>query len=334
MATKSEGLKSTAETALDPELPICDAHHHLWDFPGDRYLLEEFLKDIKRGGHRIVQTVYIERELMYRKEGPEVMRPVGETEFLDGLAARSASGPARVAAAIVGFADFSLGDGVAPVLEAHIAASAGRFRGIRSISIWHASPQIVRLRIVPKGLLLDPKFRKGFAYLRKYNLCFDAWMYHTQLAELADLARAFPDTPIVLNHMGGPIHIGPYAGKRDEVLQDWRQGMTALAACPNVLVKLGGVGMPLFGFGWDKRPVKPDSTEVAGAMAPYFSLCIERFGSDRCMFESNFPPDKKAYSYNVVWNAFKRLARGFSPGDKTALFLGTAQRAYRLPSTP
>jgi len=331
-------LALVTEDPIEPELPICDPHHHLWDRParedrpGNRYLLEEILQDIG-DGHNIVQTVFVECRSMYRKDGPEEMKPVGETEFVQGIAAQSASGQygtTRVSAGIVSHADLTLGAAVAAVLEAHIAASSNRFRGIRHSSTWDASADVRSYMSPPKGLLLDPRFREGFACLQKYGLSFDAWLYHSQLTELADLARAFPDTIIIVDHIGGLLGIGPYTGKREEVFQQWKKGIAELSTCPNVVVKLGGLGMPICGFGWHERSKPPNSTELAEAMAPYFLWCIEQFGVDRCMFESNFPVDKASYSYTVMWNAFKRISRDFSPRDKVALFHNTAVRVYRL----
>ncbi|MFC1977247.1 amidohydrolase family protein [Chloroflexota bacterium] len=335
MATEREAwLTLTKEDPMEPELTICDPHHHLWDRPDDRYLLEELLQDIG-GGHNVVSTVFVECRSMYRKDGPQEMQPVGETEFVQGIAARSASGQygiTTVAAGIVGFADLTLGAAVVPVLEAHLAASRNRFRGIRYISAWDATPGITSYRNPPKGLLLAPEFREGFAYLQKYSLSFDAWLYHPQLTELADLAMAFPDIPIIVDHIGGALGVGPYAGKREEVFQEWKRVITALATCPNVVVKLGGLGMPLCGFGWHERATPPNSTELAEAMAPYYLWCIEQFGVDRCMFESNFPVDKQSYSYTVMWNAFKRISRDFSVEERAALFHDTAVKVYRLGS--
>jgi L-fuconolactonase len=346
MTTKlEEWLRLTKEDPIDPDLPICDPHHHLWDHPDDlpedrvpdthrqvrHYLLKELLEDTG-GGHRIEQTVFVECRSMYKKDGPQEMRPIGQTEFVQGIAAQSASGQygnTAVAAGIVGFADLTLGSAVDPVLEAHIAASRNRFRGIRNISTWDASNDIDSRVKTPK-LLSDPKFREGFAYLHKYNLSFDACLYHTQLTDLVDLASAFPDTPIILDHIGMPVGIGPYARKREEVFQEWKQGIAALSTCPNVVVKLGGLGMPLCGFGWHERPKPPNSAELAEAMAPYYHWCIERFGTHRCMFESNFPVDKTSYSYTLVWNAFKRISKDFSPSDRAALLYDTAVKVYRL----
>ena len=336
METEREAwLKLTIEAPIDPDLPICDPHHHLWDRPNDRYLLEELLEDTG-GGHRIVQTVFVECKSRYKKDGPEEMQPVGETEFVQGIAdqvARGQYGVTAVASGIVGYADLSLGSKVAPVLEAHIAASKNRFRGIRHISVWTASPaDIMASYNAPKGLLLDPKFREGFACLQKYGLSFDAWLYFPQLMELVDLARAFPEIAIVVDHIGSLVRVGPYAGKNDEVFRDWKRGIAALAACPNVSVKLGGLGTPRCGFGWYEQAAPPGSAEMAKGLAPYFNWCIEQFGVERCMFESNFPVDKISFSYTVMWNAFKRLSKDFTPQERAALFHDTATKVYQLPT--
>jgi predicted TIM-barrel fold metal-dependent hydrolase len=327
-------LASRIEEPIDPDLPICDPHHHLWDRPGSTYLLQQVLQDTG-SGHHVVQTVFVECDAMYRPDGPQALRPVGETEFVEAIAAQAiaaqaASGPTAIAAGIVGFADLTLGANVAAVLEAHMAASPGRFRGIRHRAAWDPSPEISSHKGPPAGLLLDGRFRQGFACLPRYGLSFDAWLYHPQLMELADLARAFPDVSIILDHIGGPLGIGPYAGQRDSVFQAWKRSIAALADCPNVAVKLGGLGMQCCGFGWDRQRIPPSSAEMAEAMAPYYLWCIERFGADRCMFESNFPVDRISSSYTVLWNAFKRVARDLTPHERAALFHDTAARVYRL----
>jgi L-fuconolactonase len=329
---REDWLRLTVEEPLEPDIPICDPHHHLWYDADENYVIEDFLKDIS-GGHCVVQTVFVESRQMLAKGGPEAMQPVGETEYVVDIATSNSTGQqskTKVAAGIVGFADLMLGTAVAPVLEAHIAAGKGRFRGVRYATAWDASPEIRTRRKMQPGILLDTKFREGFSYLKKYGLSFDALSFHPQLMELADLARAFPDTPIIVEHVGGPLGIGPYAPRREEAFRDWQQGMAALAGCPNVYVKLGGFGMEMFGFGWHERPRPPDSSSLAEAMAPYFSWCIERFGTGRCMFESNFPVDKRSYSYTVIWNAFKRLSKDISPGERRRLFLDNAVSAYRL----
>ncbi len=325
-------LALTEEEAIEPDMPILDPHHHFWERAGDVYLLEQLLADTG-SGHRVNQTVFVECRSMYRVEGPPEMRPVGEVEFVEGIAAANAAagGATGVAAGIVGHADLMLGDAVAPVLEALAEAGKGRFRGIRCTAAWDASPEITTARANSAGMLADAGFRRGLACLERMGLAFDAIVYHPQLAEVADVARAFPGLTIILNHVGRPLGIGPYAGRREELMPEWRRGMDAVAECPNVVVKVGGLGNPISGFDWHQRPFPPGSREVAAAGAPYYLYCIERFGANRCMFESNFPVDRQSYSYTVCWNAFKRLARDFSATEQADLFHNTAARAYGLP---
>ena len=333
LPVRDEWLKQWQEEILDRELPIVDPHHHLWDRGGSRYLLEDFRADVQTG-HNIVATVFVECRSMYRKDGPEELRPVGETEFVNGVAAMSASGsygPARACAGIVGHADLRQGARAEPVLEAHVRAGNGRFRGIRHITAWDADGALVSPTVrPPPGLMADRGFREGFACLAPLGLTFDAWLYHPQIGELASLADAFPDTRIVLDHVGGPLAIGPYAGRRSEVYQGWAAAIRALGRHPNVFVKLGGLGMHFGGFGFHELPQPPSSELLATAWRPYIETCIEAFGADRCMFESNFPVDKGSYGYAAFWNACKRLAIGATAAEKTALFSGTAARFYRL----
>ena len=272
---------------------------------------------------------------MYRADGDPAYASLGETEFVNGVAAMSASGGygrLRACAGIVGHADLQrLGGAVEPVLEAHVRAGGGRFRGIRNSSVWDADTSIVTVPTPPpRGLLGDARFREGFARLAKFGLSFDAWLYHPQIGELAALARAFPDTTIVLDHVGAPLGIGAYKGRRAEVFEAWRDSIRDIARCPNVNVKLGGLGMKVMGFGFEEKPRPPASEELAQAWRPYLETCIEAFGIDRAMFESNFPVDKQSCSYAVLWNAFKRFAAGYSEAEKHALFAGTACRVYRI----
>ena len=325
-------LAQVREEILDPDLPICDPHHHLWDHPRSRYLLDELLADTG-SGHRVVSTVFVECASMYRADGPAALRPVGETEFVNGVAAMSASGQygaTRVAAGIVGFADLALGEGVAAALDAHLAASP-RFRGIRHAAGWDASDEIRNSHTKPPpGLLGDGAFRRGFAELGRRGLSFDAWLYHPQLPELTALAKAFPDTAIVLDHFGGPLGIGPYAGRRAEIFDWWRSAIRAVADCPNVVVKLGGLVMPINGFGFHKGARPATAAELVEATRDWYLHAIDCFGPARCMFESNFPVDRQSCSYHVLWNSFKRLTADFSAGDRAALFHDTAARVYRL----
>ena len=288
--------------------------------------------DDLNGGQNIVETVFIECRSMYRKDGPENMKPLGETEFVQGIVAQSASGQygeTKIAAGIVSFADLALGGQVEKVLEAHQATS-NRFRGVRHITAFDADSNVPRPRPFPEGLLGDAKFREGLAVLDKLGLTFDAYLYHPQLHEVADLAGAFPGVTIILNHVGGPLGVGPYAGKRDQIFKQWQSSISAVSAHPNVVVKIGGLVMPVCGFDWHERTMPVTSRELAQGVAPYYLHCIEQFGPQRCMFESNFPVDKMACSYTVLWNAFKRLTQDFSTGDRTALFHDTAARVYRL----
>ncbi len=327
--------KRPSESALEPSLPIIDPHHHFWDTPQrGRYFLPELLADIG-GGHNIVATVFLECHAMYRNSGPAEMAPVGEVEFVNGIAAMSASGnygPCRVAEAIIGHADLTLGARVRDVLEAELAVGGGRFRGIRYGVAWDGSDAVGKFaaRFVPPHLVRDGKFREGFAQLGRLGLSFDSWQYHPQLADAVDLARAFPDTTIILNHVGGVLGVGPYAGHRQEILAAWKKDIGELAKCPNVNVKLGGVGMVSFGFDFHERDVPPSSEDLAAAWRQYIEPCIEAFGVNRCMFESNVPPDKQSGGYTELWNAFKRITANASAAEKTALYSGTAARVYHL----
>ena len=330
-------LSKPKEEALEPELPIIDPHHHLWDGRKgalqERYLLDEMLADIG-GGHNIVSTVFIECGAMFKADGPEAYRCVGETEFVNGIAAMSASGAygkTRIAAGIIGTVDLRIGDAAAGVLDAQIAAGGGRFRGIRRGAFWHASPEIENHRTnPPEALLLRDDFRKGFRHLAPRKLSFEVWCAHTQIQDATSLARAFPDTTIVLDHFGGPIGTGPYAGKQDEVFASWKTKIDELAGCPNVVAKLGGCYMEVNGYGFEKRASPPGSAELAEASRRYFEHTIDRFGPSRCMFESNFPVDKLSCSYTVLWNSFKRFSKGYSADERAAMFCGTAARVYRL----
>jgi predicted TIM-barrel fold metal-dependent hydrolase len=335
--TNQSWLKLTVEEPLDPDLPICDTHHHLWDLQttrvAPRYLLDEIMADLQ-SGHNVVSTVFIECGAMYRRDAVEALRVVGETEFVNGVAAMSASGlygATRVAAAIVGTADLRLGKAVGVVLDAQIAAGGGRFRGIRRSAAWDPDPAVPKHRTAPPpGLFARDDFRAGFAELSPRGLTFEAWCYHPQIPEVTALARAYPDTTIILNHFGGPIGVGSYAGRGREIYAEWRTSISELATCPNVVAKLGGINMEVNGFGWHERPRPPSSQELADATRHYYEFTIEKFGPDRCMFESNFPVDAVSCSYTVLWNSFKRLTAGYPAAASAALFHDTAARVYRL----
>ena len=325
---------SHREAIIEPELPIIDPHHHLWDRHGQTYLLQEFMAEAQ-SGHNIVGSVFVECGAFYRKNGPEMMQRLGEVEFANGIAAIAASqmyGKTQVCAGIVGSADLTFGQEIGQLLDAQIASAGGRFKGIRLITKWDADEQLNNGRyLIPPKLMSDPDFRKGFAELGPRNLSFDAMIYHHQIPEVIDLARSFPDTTIILNHIGGLIaKTRTYLAKEKEATDTWRASMHALAKCPNVYVKLGGLGMSYLGFGFEKLAKPADSTQLAAAWGPLFDDCIQAFGAQRCMFESNFPPDRASVDYHVIWNAFKRVAAKYSAAEKQALFFGTAAKAYQL----
>jgi L-fuconolactonase len=346
-------VSTEPEEILEPELPIIDPHHHLTysphlHAPADderaefvtlyhrveerhrRYLFDEFLLDAS-SGHDIRATVHVEANSMYRTAGPAELRPVGETEFANGVATMAATGlfgDTLVCAGIVGKVDYSLGDRVAPVLEAHIAAGGGRFRGVRA-SAMTAHPSVFDTGI-PEGWLLDATVQASFARLAPLGLTLDVTVLEPQLADVVALARRFPETSLILDHTGFPLGIGIYRGRRDERFPIWLQSMRDLAACENVVVKLGGLGTPIPGFdSFLSDPPAPSET-LAREWAPYIESSIDLFGAARCMFESNFPPDSGAGSYATIWNAFKRLAAHASPDEKHDLFSGTAARTYAI----
>jgi predicted TIM-barrel fold metal-dependent hydrolase len=342
---------TAVETVLEPDLPIIDPHHHLWDWPaamfadrpavhgfekvirlGVRYLLPEFLADLNTG-HNIRATVFLQCGAMYRADAPEAFKPVGETEFVNGVAAMCASGTygaIRACSGIVGHVDLTAGAVVSDVLEAHLKVS-DRFRGIRHSASYDPDSNVLGPLVrAGAGLYMDKSFREGFAQLAKFNLSFDAWLLEPQLPDLIDLARAFPGTPVILDHVGTPLGVASYQGKREERFPIWRENIRKLAALPNVSVKLGGLAMAFCNFPSFLQTPPASSEQLAAEWRPYIETCIEHFGTNRCMFESNFPVDKGACTYPTLWNAFKVLARNYSQAEKNALFSGTAARVYRL----
>jgi L-fuconolactonase len=346
-------LAAQTEAILEPDLPIIDPHHHLWDWPAalfasrpipqhgfdkvirraTRYLLPEFLADLHTG-HNIRATVFIQCGAMYRADAPEAFKPVGETEFVNGVAAMCASGvygEVRACAGIVGHVDLTAGAVVSEVLEAHLKAGGDRFRGIRHSASYDADSDVLGPLVrVGGGLYASKNFREGYAQLAKFKLSFDAWLLEPQLPELIDLVRAFPHTPVILDHVGTPLGIASYQGMREERFPIWRDNIRKLAALPNVSVKLGGLAMAFCNFPSFLQSPPASSRQLAAEWKPYVETCIESFGANRCMFESNFPVDLGSCTYPVLWNAFKILAKNCSADEKTALFSGTAKNVYRL----
>jgi L-fuconolactonase len=327
---------AVTEAAVGPDIPIIDAHHHFYARADGTYMLPEFLADL-RAGHDVRATVFVECGTHYRDDLPPAERPLGETEFAVRMARDAErlvpAAECAVCAGIVGFADLMLGDAVRPVLDAHVERGAGRFRGIRNRVTWDPHGIGMHNRPYTAGMLTRPAFREGFAHLAKLGLSYDAWQYHTQLDELAELARRFPDTVIVINHMGAPLGVGPYAARRPEVLAAWQRSMRALAALENVVLKIGGMGIVLFGFGFPFGTAPPGSAELAQAWRPLFEFCLDAFGPGRCILESNFPADQQSFNYVALWNAFKRLTAELSPDERRALFHDNAARIYRLQTT-
>jgi L-fuconolactonase len=325
-------LAQTREASLQPALPIIDAHHHLWEEGGHPYLLQEILDDTT-SGHAIGATVFVQAHYGYRTHGPAHLAPLGETERVMALRQQAQRNPAapQIAAAIVAFADLTLGDGVDEVIEGHRALAGSVLRGIRhSVSRDAHFPDGIVIRPAPAGLLGDAQYRRGLARLAAHGLTYDAMLYHGQIPELTAMAKAMPDLPIVLDHLGCILGVGPYAGHEAETRQAWARDMALLAQCPNVHVKIGGLGMIVCGARWHENPLPPSSQELALAWRPYVETCIDLFGPARCMFESNFPVDKAMYSYNTLWNAFKRLTASHSAAEQAMLFHDTAARFYGL----
>lgn len=325
-------LATLQEEVLEPELPIIDPHHHLWRRNGYTYLMPELAEDLA-SGHNVVATVYAECHSMYRQNGVEQLRSLGETEFVRGQAAMSASGEfgsARACDVMFGNVDLRLGGAAEPVLEQHIEASGGRFRGVRISSGWHADDKIHNVAPQP-GLLVDARVNEAIGVVKRMGLTLDCWLYHPQLDEVAQVADAHPELTIVLNHVGSPILGGPYRGKRAEVMHEWKAAISRVAQRENVFVKLGAMPIRMPDYAGD-RSLPPGSAEVAAAWRPWMETCIEAFGPARSMYESNFPVQKRWCSYQVCWNAFKRISAGSSASEKQELFAGAAARAYRIES--
>ena len=325
-----EWLALVREDIVDPARPIVDPHHHLWQRPGSTYMLDELWGDTE-SGHNVQKTVFVECHSAYRTDGPERMRPLGETLFVAEVAEASASGAGATIAGIVGHADLTLGEAVEEVLLAHTEAGRGLFRGIRHAGARAVVPEELMIPgRAPEGLYQSEGFQEGMRTLGRLGLTYDTWQYHYQLSELTELARSCPDTIMVIDHFSTPIGVGRFAGRRKEVFDQWKVDFAELAQCPNVVAKLGGIAMPDNGFGWHTRRTPATSDELQLAHAPYYLHAIESFGTDRCMLESNFPVDRFSISYHVLWNGLKKITAAFSETEKNDLFSGTATRVYQL----
>lgn len=334
-----EWLDQLSEEVNSPEQRIIDPHHHLWPEGGALpYGLDELHSDTD-DGHNVVGTVFVECGAAYRNDGPGHLKTVGETAFVAANAERSAElqrsdGKAPILG-IVGRADLRKLDVLEEVLDAHQAAGNGLFKGIRHAIARAPEPKAMRIPgQSPEGLAADRDFQAGVARLGERGLTFDSWHYHHQNLEFAELAAAVPGTTMILDHFGTPIGVGSFAEKAEEVFEVWKVGLDAAAAQPNVVAKIGGLAMPDNGFGWDMRATPATSDELVEAQARYYHYTIERFGPDRCMFESNFPVDRWSLSYRTVWNGFKKLAAGYSADERDRMFYGTAREVYGLTDLP
>lgn len=244
------------------------------------------------------------------------------------MSASGEFGSTRACDVMFGNVDLTLGGAVEPLLEQHIEASGGRFRGVRLSTGWHADDKIHNVAEHPR-LLLDWRVNEAVAVVKRMGLSLDCWLYHPQLDEVAQLADAHPDLTIILNHVGSPVLGGPYRGKTDEVYQEWQAAIVRVGERDNVFVKLGALPIRMPSYDGD-RSLPPGSEEVAAAWRPWMEACIQAFGPARAMYESNFPVQKRWCSYQVCWNAFKRISAGASAAEKTDLFSGAAARAYRI----
>ena len=326
-------LLRVKEDIIEPERPIIDPHHHLWQRRrGADYVLEDFWQDTG-SGHNIQHSVFIECRTNYYEEGPEHLKPVGETAFVADIARRSrdADGDKTIISGIVLHADLRQRTELEEVLEAHTEVAGKLFKGIRQAGAWQDNGDYLLIQPRgPKGLYLDEDFRRGVRLLGNKGLSYDTWHFHHQNKDFLALAQSAPNTTMILDHFGTPLGVGPYAGRREEIFNEWKKDIAAIARCENVYAKLGGLAMPDNGFGWNLQDVPPTSDEFVAAQRDYYLHTIDCFGPERCMFESNFPVDKWSLSYHVVWNGFKKLAAGFSEAEKSAMFYHTAAKVYRL----
>lgn len=329
MFNNTAWLSQVVEDIIDPDREIVDPHHHLWPQPEMSYNIDEFLADMS-SGHNVVETVFMECRSSYLEDGPEHLRPIGETQFVAAAAAESARRGGAQITGIVGHADLTHPE-LDTILDAQVAAGNGLFKGIRHAGARDAKPEVLRIPgRAPDRLYLDPAFQQGVARLGERGMTYDTWHYHHQNSAYCALAKTVPGTTMILDHFGTPLGVGDYAGKRDEIFELWKDDVAAIAECPNVVAKLGGLAMPDNGFGWHERELPPTSDEFVGAQGCYYHHMIACFGPERCMFESNFPVDRWSISYPVLWNGLKKIASAYSDSDQDLMFAGTARRIYRL----
>ena len=329
---QTKRLEGRDEPILDPEIRIVDSHHHLFDLPGNRYMLDDYLADVA-AGHNVVASVYCETQAFSRKHGPEWLRPLGEVEFANGVAAQTADGPCHVAAGIIGHANMTFGSRIGELLDRCLATAPDRFRGVRHVTVEYPDDRPFRYVMTykpPAGILDSEGFPLALAEVEKRGLTFDAGVLDPSIGKLAKMVDRFPGLTFVLDHMGIAVGVDMSPAEKAEVFRTWSASLHALAERPNVCCKIGGLGMPTWGFGFETRDEPVGYEALAEAWRPYVETAIAAFGADRCMFESNFPPDGRSSGFVPLWNACKHIVRSASPEEKTALFSGTATRVYRL----
>lgn len=328
-AVREDWLALGGEEIIAPDQPILDAHHHLWDRAGGRYGVPELLADAGTG-HDVRASLYVQCRTGYRRDGPEALRPVGEVETIREWG----RGHRRFPVGMVACADLQLGDSVAPVLDALIAAGGGLVRGIRNATAFHPDPRVRSNPVPPPdGLMRSEAFRAGAGRVAAAGLSLDIWAYQTQLGEVLDLARALPGLSVVIDHCGGPLGVGPHDRRDPESFAAWRKDLAALAELPNTRIKIGGCGLAVMGYGYHAEARPPQSSRLAADWKAHVDSCIALFGPRRAMFESNFPVDKGQFSYVALWNAFKRLAAAFGEEERHDLFWRSAARCYRVDET-
>lgn len=324
--------KDVSEQAQDfnQRVPrFIDPHHHLWDRGGERYLVDEFSVDLAVVGSP-EGTVYVECLNSYRESGSKHLRSLGEAQFFVDLIRDPDSALRNIVTGFVGNGDLALGHDLADVLDGYADIAGESFRGVRYCVAWDKDERIHTAFETHRGMLLQSNLGDSVAYLRHRGLSLDLWVYFTQLDEVKHFLAKNPGVEVVLNHCGGPIGVGRFAGKREEVFCSWRKGLADVAAHEEVCIKFGGLGMALAGFGWHKRDKWPVISDYVQAWRPYFDVCLELFGPERIMFESNFPVDRKGCDYGSLWSAFLGLADNLSDSERDALFFSTARRVYRL----
>ncbi len=334
-ANSEQWLAQVREEIIDPEREIVDPHHHLWRKRfGKDYLLAELQRDTDLG-HKIEKTVFIECHAFYDKTAADYLQPLGETRVVEQIASESKISGGVEIAGIVAHADLTLA-GTAPdkldeLLEAHRSMGGKLFKGIRHAAASDAEPEKLTIPgMAPRSLYSQNSFRDGIRMLAEKGLTLDCWHYHHQNQSFLDLARAVPQCTIILDHFGTPLGVGKYRYKADEIYEQWKKDILEISKCPNVVAKLGGLAMPDNGYIWHTQERPPTSEEFKTAQEKYYKYMIDCFGPERCMFESNFPVDRLSISYDVLWNAFKKIAESYSETEKKSLFKGTASKIYRL----